>query len=127
MEWYNTMVLLAFVFLPIIVIGVIQWLLAPYRRKRKSPPPPRSLAGICYHPGEHVKDEMEARGWDVKELAKRMSIHDMPVEIAENLIECKCDVDTNIAFGLARAFDTSYEIWMNLQKSYDIWKKCQKG
>jgi HTH-type transcriptional regulator/antitoxin HigA len=76
----------------------------------------------CFHPGEFVKDEMEARGWDVVELARRMSVHNMPVEIAVSLIECKQDVTPNIAFGLRRAFGTSADFWMNVQKAFDAWK-----
>ncbi len=81
----------------------------------------------CFHPGEFVKDEMEARGWDVSELAKQMSVHNMPVEIAQSLIDCKLDVTPNIAFGLRRAFGTSVDFWMNAQKAYDSWKAVQKG
>jgi HTH-type transcriptional regulator/antitoxin HigA len=79
----------------------------------------------CFHPGEYVRDEMEARKWDVAELAKRMSVHDMPVEIAVSLIECKLDITPNIAFGLRRAFGTSADLWMNLQKAFDVWQESR--
>jgi HTH-type transcriptional regulator/antitoxin HigA len=77
----------------------------------------------CFHPGEHIKDEMEARGWDVVELAKRMGVHNMPVEIAMSLIECKQNITPNIAFGLRRAFGTSPDLWMSLQKTFDLWQE----
>jgi addiction module HigA family antidote len=77
----------------------------------------------CFHPGEYIRDEMDARGWDVVELAKRMSAHDMPVEIVQSLVDCKQDINPNIAFGLRRAFGTSADLWMNLQKAFDVWKE----
>lgn len=80
----------------------------------------------CFHPGEFVKDEMESRGWNVTELAKRMSVHDMPVEIAQAIIECKQDITPNIAFGLRRAFGVSTDFWMNAQRYYDSWKAVKK-
>lgn len=83
----------------------------------------KRIPAQCFHPGEFVRDELEARGWDVKELAKRMSVHDMPVEIAQSLIDCKQDVTPNIAFGLRRAFGTSADFWMNVQKAFDEWTK----
>lgn len=79
----------------------------------------------CFHPGEYIRDEMEARKWDVAELARRMSVHDMPVEIAVSLIECKQDITPNIAFGLRRAFGTSADLWMNLQKAFDVWQESR--
>lgn len=68
---------------------------------------------------------MEARKWDVAELAKRMSVHDIPVEIVVSLIECKQDITPNIAFGLRRAFGTSADLWMNLQKTFDVWQESR--
>ena len=79
----------------------------------------------CFHPGEYIRDEMEARGWNVAELAKRMSVHSMPVEIVTSLIECKQDITPNIAFGLRRAFGTSADLWMNLQKAFDVWQESR--
>ena len=79
----------------------------------------------CFHPGEYIKDEMEARGWDVAELAKRMSVHEMPVELVVSLIECKQDITTNIAFGLRRAFGTSAGLWLNLQNTFNEWQESR--
>jgi HTH-type transcriptional regulator/antitoxin HigA len=77
----------------------------------------------CFHPGEFVKDEIDARGWDASELAKRMSAHhSVPVSIVQDLIDCKLDVTPNIAFGLRRAFGTSVDFWMNAQQAFDSWK-----
>lgn len=79
----------------------------------------------CFHPGEYIRDEMEARKWDAAELARRMSVHDVPVEIAVSLIECKQDITPNIAFGLRRAFGTSADLWMNLQQAFDVWQESR--
>ena len=79
----------------------------------------------CFHPGEYIRDEMEARKWNVAELAKRMSSADMPVEIVAALIDCKLDITPSIAFGLRRAFGTSADLWMNLQKSFEVWRESR--
>lgn len=84
------------------------------------------LPARCFHPGVSVKDEMEARGWTVEELAQRMSRYEMPVEIAVAVIEGKQDITINIAFGLRRAFGTSAEFWMNLQGFYNAWKEAKQ-
>lgn len=76
----------------------------------------------CFHPGEFVKDEMDARGWDEVELARRMSVDVMLLTIVLSLIKCEQDITPNIAFGLRRAFGTSADLWMNLQKTFDLWK-----
>lgn len=87
----------------------------------------KRIPAKCFHPGEFVRDEMEARGWSVTELACNMSAHDMPVSIAQDLIDCKIDVTPNIAFGLKRAFGVSTDFWMNVQKSFDSWKEHITG
>lgn len=86
----------------------------------------KRIPAQCFHPGEFVKDEMEARGWSVYELSEKMSVHYMPPNIAQALIDCKLDITPNIAFGLRRAFGTSADFWMNVQKAYDSWKAVQK-
>lgn len=75
----------------------------------------------CFHPGEYIRDEMEAREWDAAELAKRMSVS---AEIVLSLIEYKQDITPAIAFGLHRAFGTSVDLWMNLQKAFDVWQEA---
>jgi HTH-type transcriptional regulator / antitoxin HigA len=89
----------------------------------KTPLESKRQPAQCFHPGEFVKDEMEARGWNVTDLAIHMSVHGMPVSIAQDLIDCKIDVTPNIAFGLRRAFGTSADFWINVQKAFDAWER----
>jgi len=87
----------------------------------------KRIPAQCFHPGEFVKDEMEARGWDVAELARQMRSPHVPEDIVRNLVECKQPVIPIIAFGLSRAFGISVDFWMNLQKAFDSWKAAHNG
>lgn len=69
-----------------------------------------------FHPGEYVRDEIEARGWSADELS-RLSGIDLS-EINDLLAE-RIGVDRGIAERLGRAFDTNLVTWLNLQSAYD--------
>lgn len=94
-----------------------------FRKKIISPPPSKRTPAICYHPGEFVKDEMESREWDVLKLAEEMG-HAQP-DVVMDLIECKRDVNFDIALRLQTAFGVSASFWMKTQLAYDLWKSNQ--
>lgn len=71
-----------------------------------------------FHPGELIKDEMEARKWDIYWLARKARLEP---DIVKYLIEEKINISEYISFGLSRAFGTSKELWINLQNQYDEW------
>jgi plasmid maintenance system antidote protein VapI len=59
-----------------------------------------------------IKEEMEARGWTEKELVKYSWLR--PAKV--NFILEGNHITKPMATGLGRAFGTSMEYWMNLQK-----------
>lgn len=77
-----------------------------------------------FHPGEYLRDEMEARGWSKETLAEKCGIGLPRVEaiLAEKwnltMLDCRC---------IAKAFDTDERTWRNLQQSFDDWKAPTKG
>lgn len=69
-----------------------------------------------FHPGEFVKEEIEARGWSLETLA---TASDLKVKTLEEVIAGHRGITPIIALGLSRAFDTGRQIWLNLQRSWD--------
>ena len=59
-----------------------------------------------------IREEMEARGWTVQELIKYSWLRPAKVSF---ILEGG-HITKTMATGLARAFGTSMEYWMNLQK-----------
>ncbi len=82
-----------------------------------------------FHVWEYISDELNARRWDKEELAKRMSV-DEP-EVALTIIEFLSLGDIRIELGetvaemLGRAFGTSRELWLRLDRSWHASQKDQ--
>jgi len=71
------------------------------------------------HPGE-ILDELYIKplNLNLQKLADRLGI-------ARNTLfkirACKASVTPSIALSLAEAFDTTPQLWLNLQQTYDLW------
>ncbi|EHM1384127.1 HigA family addiction module antidote protein [Salmonella enterica] len=61
-----------------------------------------------------VAEYMEPLNLSVATLATKLKV---PVNIARNLVQDKIEVTPELAEKLAKAFNTSSEFWMNLQKN----------
>lgn len=72
-----------------------------------------------FPPGEFLREELEARGWSQQELA---DILGRPPRLISELISGKRAVTPETARGLADAFGTSAEFWMNLESQYQLSK-----
>ena len=82
--------------------------------KREMPP---------VHPGEILKTLfMDALGIGVKQMA-----HDLDVtpKTISALVNGHQGISAEMALRLSKAFRTSSDIWVNLQKDYDLWKARQ--
>ncbi|HEY3591695.1 MAG TPA: HigA family addiction module antitoxin [Buttiauxella sp.] len=62
---------------------------------------------------------LEPTGIKINELAEMLQVHRNTVS---KLVNNNCKLTTDMAFRLARAFDTSVEFWLNLQANVDIWE-----
>jgi len=70
------------------------------------------------HPGEILlEDFMKPLGISQYRLAKAMHVY--PRKINE-IVQGKRGISADTALRLARFFDTSAEVWMNLQALYDL-------
>ncbi len=72
-----------------------------------------------FPPGEFLREELEARDWSQQELA---DIIDRPPRLISELIAGKRAITPETAKGLAEAFGTSPDYWMNLESQYQLSK-----
>lgn len=72
-----------------------------------------------FPPGEFLREELEERAWTQQELA---DILDRPPRLISELIAGKRAITPETAKGLADAFGTSPDYWMNLESQYQLSK-----
>ena len=72
-----------------------------------------------FPPGEFLREELEAREWTQQELA---DILDRPPRRISGRIAGKRAIAPENATGLAEAFGTSPDYWMNLESQYQLSK-----
>jgi HTH-type transcriptional regulator / antitoxin HigA len=78
----------------------------------------RKIAEV-FHPGEFLKEELEARNWSQIELAE---IIDRNPNVINEIIMGKRGISPDTAKALGSAFDTSAQYWMNLESAYQLWR-----
>jgi addiction module HigA family antidote len=79
-------------------------------RKRTRPPT---------HPGEILKYHYVAPlSVPIDKLAKHLGVSGKTLS---RILNCKSSISTEMALRLSRAFETSPDLWINLQKDYDLW------
>lgn len=69
------------------------------------------------HPGEFIKDELEARGWLQRDLAYILGVSEQAIN---PIMSGKRGISPEMALALSKAFDISPEYFMNLQKAYEL-------
>lgn len=85
------------------------------------------IPGDIFHPGEFIKDELEARDLSQQELADKMKVSKSEISL---LIHGHRNINVKIAILLEKVLGIDAEFWMNLQIKYDIdivKKKAQKA
>jgi len=79
------------------------------RTRRRPPSHPGSILKLHY---------LEPSGISVTDLAKNLRLSRKTVS---KILNERGGVTTDVALRLSRAFDTTPELWLNLQKNYDLW------
>ena len=69
------------------------------------------------HPGETLREDLEALGMSAAELARRIEV---PVNRITQIMNGQRAVTGDTALRLGRFFGTSGEFWLNLQKLYEL-------
>ncbi len=79
-------------------------------RERKRPPS---------HPGKIIRGlYLEPSSISISTLSKVLGVSRKTVS---RIVNEKGSVKADMALRLSRAFDTSPQVWLNLQKNYDLW------
>lgn len=79
----------------------------------------RSSAAEVFHPGEFIKEELEARGWTNADLAEIMGRHPNQISL---IVRGDQDITPETAKQLSAAFGTSAQLWLNLQSTFNLSK-----
>ena len=69
------------------------------------------------HPGDTLREDLEALGMSAAELARRIEV---PVNRITQILNGQRAVTGDTALSLGRFFGTSGEFWLNLQKLYEL-------
>ena len=69
------------------------------------------------HPGEILRDTLEARGVTAFALAKAMRV---PVNRLTAIMDGRRAITADTAIRLGKALGTSAELWLGLQADYDL-------
>lgn len=77
------------------------------------------MPSMLIHPGEMLKDEIEARGITQKDLAKRMGVS---YTVFNEILNGKRPITTEYALLLEAALGIDAGIWLRLQADYNMQK-----
>ena len=75
------------------------------------------MTRVPIHPGETLRDDLEALGMSAAELARQIEV---PVNRITQILNGQRAVTGDTALRLGRFFGTSGEFWLNLQKLYEL-------
>lgn len=69
------------------------------------------------HPGETLREDMEALGMSAAELARRL---EAPVNRVAQILDGQRAITGDTALSLGCFFGTTAEFWLNLQKIFEL-------
>src|SRR5579862_5180086 len=72
-----------------------------------------------FAPGEYIREELETRRLTQVEFAKILG---RPVQFVSEILSGKRSITPQTAIGLASAFGTSPQLWLNLEAAYQLSK-----
>lgn len=75
------------------------------------------MPGIPIHPGEILKDEMEALNLSAAKLARAIKV---PAGRISQIIAAKRNISADTALRLGKLFSTGPQFWLNLQTAYEL-------
>ncbi|OGI29297.1 MAG: addiction module antidote protein, HigA family [Candidatus Melainabacteria bacterium RIFOXYA12_FULL_32_12] len=75
------------------------------------------------HPGEIIKEEyLEPLGITITEAALKLGV---TRKALSELVNGKSGISPKMAVKLSKAFNTSPQMWLNMQSQYDLWHELQ--
>ena len=71
------------------------------------------------HPGKIIKEDyLQPLSLTIKEMANNLGVSRKTLS---KIINERGAITPDMALRLSRAFDTTPDLWLNLQKNYDLW------
>jgi addiction module HigA family antidote len=89
----------------------------PLQRAMASVSGPPLAPGLAVHPGEILREEIQARGLTQTALAEQLR---RPVQLVNEVCTGKRSVTPATALGLERVLGVSADFWVRLQAAYDL-------
>lgn len=77
-----------------------------------------------FPPAEFIRDELEARGWTQTDLA---TVLGRPLQFVNELLSGRKALTPETAIGLAQAFGTGADLWVNLEGTYRLSLQREKN
>lgn len=75
------------------------------------------------HPGEILREDyLNPLGLSITEAAKGLDISQKQLS---QIVNGKAGISPTMAIKLAHAFDTSPQLWLNMQDQYNLWQVKQ--
>ena len=93
-------------------------------RDRRLPLKEPIMALTLIHPGEHLKEELEALDMSAAELPRRLNV---PTNRITHILNGRRGITGDTALRLSHFFGTSAEFWVNLQGLYELRLAQQKA
>jgi HTH-type transcriptional regulator / antitoxin HigA len=75
------------------------------------------VADWIEHPGSYIREELEERGWNQRDLA---FVLEVPEQAVNMIISGKRGISPEMAKALGAAFDVPGELFANLQQAYEM-------
>ncbi len=79
--------------------------------------PFRSDGLPAVHPGEHLRDDLEAMGLSAAELARRLKV---PTNRVTEILNGQRAITADTALRLGQFFGSGPELWLRLQLRHDL-------
>lgn len=70
-----------------------------------------------FPPGNFIRKELRARKWTQTQFARILG---RPAQFVSDVIRAKRSITPQTALELAAAFDTSAQLWLNLEQSWQL-------
>ena len=77
------------------------------------------------HPGRIIKEDyLLPLSLNIKDMAANLGVSRKTLS---KIINERGSITPDMALRFSRAFDTTPDLWMNLQKNYDLWNAAQSS
>ena len=74
-------------------------------------------SGYLTHPGEHLREDLDALGWSAGQLAKALGV---PKNRITLILNGQRGISADTAIRLGRWLDVDPTYWLNLQNRYEL-------